>query len=228
MIKRLLLVTLLFCSVSFTQAQSLRIGAEGAFNSTWLFCKTVSDQGSQLDYKPTWDGQYGISGLYTFKDVAGIEFGILSGHVNQKYTNRIIVGNVTLKTYETEAKVSYIDIPLMYRYTSQSGPYFEVGPQFSFLSGYKYTNDLNGASSTDTKNVNSINISLQIGFGYDVKLDDKWTILMGLRFGYGLTDAGKKPSGAQNYEATNSAVGGLRFGVAYNIFGGEGSNAKRK
>ena len=51
---------------------------------------------------------------------------------------------------------------------------------------------------------------------------------MGLRFGYGLTDAGKKPSNSTGYEPTNTAVGGLRLGVAYNIFGGEGSGSKRK
>jgi len=215
--KRLLIILASIGLIQQANAQStIRLGIEGAYNSTWLFCKTVSDAGDELDYKSTFGSQIGISGVYSFQEGAGVYFGLLSGSVNQKYTNRY---SPSSSSFETEVKLKYTDLPILFRLTAKGGFYFEVGPQFSFISKAEASSSQPGNSYTaDVKDeVNSTNISAQIGFGVDVKASEKITIQAGLRFGYGLTDAEKEPAGTNNYEPTNSAVGGLHVGVAYNL-----------
>ncbi len=212
MLKKLTMIALLAASSTgvFAQGSSFRAGLEGAFNSTWLFNKKVSDAGDNLDYKSTFGGQFGVSGLYNFKEKIGVSFGILSGSVNQKYTNRQL-GD----TYETEDKLKYIDIPVLFRFTSPKGAYFEIGPQFSMLSSSKRVSP---SGTFDQKDyTNSMNIAAQLGFGLDVKATDKLVVVAGFRFGYGLTDAGKNKDNLSGYESTASAVGGLHLGLHYII-----------
>ena len=137
-------------------------------------------------------------------------------YVLTQYTN---LKNSPLK-YESETNLTYIDVPLLFRLTSSKGPYFEIGPQFSFLSKAESTykdspSDPDFTTSDIKDNVNSVNISAQIGFGYDIKASEKLTVGLGLRFGYGLTDAGKEPDNSVGYEKTNTAVGGFRVGLSY-------------
>jgi opacity protein-like surface antigen len=210
------LVTLI--ALSFLQqanAQNIRIGVEGAYNSTWLFNKNVSDAGEELDYQKTFGSQIGVNAVFSLKEGLGLYAGVLSGKVNQKlkYRTNINLPNETSETEET--KLSYIDIPVLLRITSSKGPYFEVGPQFSILSSSKLKTDL-GTNDID-KGIKSSNISVEIGFGVDIKATDKLTVNAGLRFGYGLTDAAEKPSNAVGYEPTHAAVGGIHVGLSYSI-----------
>jgi len=207
--KRIFLVLGLVAAITSAEAQKLRVGIEGAYNSTWLFNKNVSDAGEDLDYASTFGYQVGATWIYDFKEGIGISTGFLLGTVNQKYTN---LKNSPDK-FESELNLTYIDVPLLFRLTSSKGPYFEIGPQFSFLSKAEFT----GLTSTkdEKDNTNSVNISAQIGFGYDVKASEKLTVGLGLRLGYGLTDAGKEPDNSVGYEKTNTAVGGFRVGLSY-------------
>ena len=207
--KRIFLVLGLVAAITSAEAQKLRVGIEGAYNSTWLFNKNVSDAGEDLDYASTFGYQVGATVMYDFKEGLGISTGILMGTVNQKYT--YFKNNPALK-FESQDMLTYIDVPLLLRITSSKGPYFEIGPQFSFISKA----ESEGKTTTvDIKDdVNSVNISAQIGFGYDIKASEKLTVGLGLRFGYGLTDALKDDNTAV-YEKTNTAVGGFRVGLNY-------------
>jgi hypothetical protein len=208
--KRIFLVLGLVAAITSAEAQKLRVGIEGAYNSTWLFNKNVSDAGEDLDYVSTFGYQAGAIVIYDFKQGLGISTGVLMGTVNQKYTN--FKNNAALK-FESQTMLTYIDVPLLLRITSAKGPYFEIGPQFSFIS--KAESEIETTTVDIKDNVNSVNISAQIGFGYDIKASEKLTINLGVRFGYGLTDALKEPDNAVGYEKTNTAVGGFRVGLTY-------------
>ncbi len=214
--KKLLVILATLGMIQQANAQiKVRAGLEGGINSTWLFNKTVSDAGDELDYKSTIGGQFGIGAYAKFNKLVGLSVSLMSGSINQKYTERINAGGVFSNSFVTETKLKYIDIPILFRLTTDGkvGFYFETGPQFSLLSSAKH-------ESTDIKsNTNSMNIAAILGFGIDAKAGPI-TITSGLRMGYGITDAGKKPSYSVNYEKTHSAVLGVHLGVAY-TFGGE-------
>ena len=208
---------ILIALVSFTTANAQKgvyVGLKGAFNSTWLFNKSVSDAGDELDYKTSFGSQFGICSRFNFNDNSGVVLEVLMGRVNQKYTNRLIVGNTTLSTFETENKMKTIDIPVLYRYTFVKGAYFEVGPQFSIISEFK-TEVPEGSMKLDKKYLNSPYFAADLGFGYSIGLTDNLALDAGLRFSWGLSDISKKQSGEQNHEATNAAVGGVNVGLTY-------------
>jgi hypothetical protein len=217
--KRIFLVLGLVAAITSAEAQKLRVGIEGAYNSTWLFNKNVSDAGEDLDYASTFGYQVGATVMYDFKEGVGISTGVLIGTVNQKYT---YFKNSPALKFEAQDMLTYIDVPLLFRLTSAKGPYFEIGPQFSFISKDEFTYNTSPNApdypdyiTPDIKdNVNSVNISAQIGFGYDIKASEKLTVGLGLRLGYGLTDAGKD-NNKPGYEKTNTAVGGFRVGLSY-------------
>lgn len=211
--KKILFAFALILMFNNLNAQSFRIGVTGAYNSTWMFNKNVSDAGDELDYKSSFGGQFGIEALYNFKESIGVSIGILSNGINQKYTHRD-------PDFEDQAKVKYIAVPLLFRYTSEKGPYFEVGPEFSFGGKFKYELDGDEVElpGDDGDYVSSSNISFAIGFGVDIKASEKIIIPIGLRFAWGLSDISKPTDeGQDGYEPTNSAVGGIHIGVAYLI-----------
>ena len=101
--KKMLVCVALLAAATTVNAQKFRVGLAGAFNSTWLLNKTVSDAGDELDYKASFGGQIGVSALYNFKENVGISLDILSSSINQKYTNRQGGDN-----FDTETKMKFV------------------------------------------------------------------------------------------------------------------------
>lgn len=231
--RKLLLSIALIAGGITAGAQGLKVGLGGGVNSTWLLNKNVSDQGDAIDFASTMGGAFGLKAQYFFNDKMGVEMDILySGH-NQKY--KISDGD-----FESKTKLSYIDIPVLFRYGGGQGFYFEVGPQISILSGAKEDRDF-GIFNTDGRNVehsfNNTNFGLVLGLGADIPVADFLTITAGVRFGYGFSDVTKEYSesllnetmsvsglGAHynaddefDYKPTKRVFGGIHVGVLYNL-----------
>ncbi|MBK7964408.1 MAG: PorT family protein [Bacteroidetes bacterium] len=98
-------------------------------------------------------------------------------------------------TFTNEIKLSYIDIPILFRVSSPKGPFFEIGPQVSLLMGAKETFEFEKSSTSNysDKDVKDdfagFGVAGVLGFGIDIKLTDMINLTTGLRFGYMFTDA---------------------------------------
>ena len=242
--KKIFLAVCLSLAVIAASAQDFRIGLKGTFNSTWLFNNNISDQGNIADYASTFGTSFGISSVLYFTENIGVAMDILYASNNQKLEGEIGPG----LTYESVANVKYIDIPLLLRISSEGGPYVEFGPQFSFLAGA--TEDFTTSPSSPTveytdkdfkDDFSGFGLAVVLGFGVDIQANDNWFINIGLRFGYGMTDATTEFTEAQvdaddaagkhhsvysgwahtdatpdfNYQKTNRAFGGFTLGVIY-------------
>jgi len=193
--KKLILVAALAAITFGAQAQGeIRIGLKGAFNYTALFNNNVSDQGYELDYAPTTGGSFGASFNYRLADNYSLDVNLLiSGH-NEKYD--LNFGTEAVPSPATfEDKLKYIDIPVLFKLGSGNGAYFEVGPQFSFLSSAKETFTYNefptlNYSDKDFKgDFKGFGLSGVIGFGGEFDLSENIGLTAGLRLGYTFTDA---------------------------------------
>ena len=166
--KGLLTLAILIAAIT-VQAQNVRLGVSGGLNSTWLMNKNVFDQDDGLDIAASFGGRFGIDAIYSFSEKAGVSIGFnfLSTH-NQKYT-----GDETGLNGDLTTKLNYLDIPILFRLTSSSGTYFELGPQFGILGSAKENYESDGGSlfniEYENKNVksgfNSTNIALLLVFG---------------------------------------------------------------
>lgn len=199
-------------------AQSFRVGLAGGYNSTWLFNKTDSDAGDELDYASSFGGQIGVHAMYSLKEKLGLSIDILSSTVNQKYSLDT-KEDPTIAEHPEQVQIKYVSIPVLLKFMGEKGPYFEVGPEFSFrgkVSVAGLDEDLEEIDSDVVDDrYDKSNISAVIGFGVDIKASEQIAITAGLRFAWGISDVVKEPDGAKDYEPTNTAVGGLHLGVSY-------------
>jgi hypothetical protein len=239
--KKIMLALMLLVTVSAASAQDFRVGAKGFFNSTWLFNNNISDRGNDADYVASFGVTTGITSALYFTGDLAVSLDLFYTWHNQTLTGVLASGS---DAYTSSTTVNYLDIPILFHVSSEGGPYVELGPQVSLLLGAKETYD--DVSSTlghvvvskDFKNdFSGLNLAGVLGFGYDIEASDQVLINVGLRFGYGITDATKKFSeaelaatdhgtissfahtsattGAYDYHKTNRAFGGLSVGVVY-------------
>ncbi len=239
------LLTIAVAAAAFTaQAQDFRLGLGGGINTTWLANTNVSDAGDELDFAVTFGGSVGLEGIYSFSEKAGVSIGFLSSGHNQKYEGEISSGTTT-ETWESKLKMRYLDIPILFRLTSASGTYFELGPQIGILTSAKEDGEnssgLVNYEDRDVKgSLNGTNVAAILGFGVDIEASENIIVTAGLRLGYGFTDVTKEytllelaalesadelanaTSAAHfndkddfSYEATNRVFGGLHLGVSY-------------
>lgn len=239
--KKIFIASLLTLTMAMASAQDFRIGVKGIFNSNWLFNSNISDAGSIIDYTSTFGYNSGIASAFYFTDNLGVSLDLFYTFHSQ------IIGGVNdagTFAYTSQTDLRYLDIPVLFRVSSEGGPYVEIGPQVGLL--LKATDIYVGTDEVYTKDFkndfNSINLAGVLGFGYDIPAGDKIQINVGLRFGYGLTDVTKKFSqtdaelfpttggdhskysqaahtsastGNYSYQKTSRAFGGLSLGVIY-------------
>lgn len=211
--KALLTIAVVIAGLS-VQAQNIRVGLTGGVNSTWLMNKNVFDANDGLDIAASFGGRFGLESIYSFNDKIGVSLGLNFISMNsQKYT-----GDKTGLDGDLTTKLKYFDVPLLFRLTSGSGTYFEIGPQFGFLGKAEETYKGNTVSTFDYSDVDvknafeSTNIALVFGFGVDIDVTENIFITTGLRLGYGFTDVTKEYATgleflADNPEAlTNNAI----------------------
>lgn len=190
--KKTLLITLLALAGFTAPAQDIILGLKGSFYSSWLFNKNVSDQDASLDYASTFSTTFGAQALFMFSETYGVNTELIVASQKQKYDGYSITDD---NVFTNEIKLNYIDIPVLFRVSSPKGPYFELGPQMSLLTGAKETFSFEQTDNLDytDKNVKDdfagFGVSGIIGFGVDIKLSDNINLTTGLRFGYMFTDA---------------------------------------
>lgn len=192
--KKILAITvILMTSLSSAQAQEgIRLAAKGSFFSTWLFNKNVSDRNASLDYASSFSPTFGVQAIFMLKETYGISAEVIYASHKQKYDG--YMGNEE-NTFTNEIKLSYLDIPILFRVSSPKGPFFEIGPQVSLLMGAKETFELDNTSTGNysDKDVKDdfagFGVAGVLGFGIDIKLSDMVNLTTGLRFGYMFTDA---------------------------------------
>jgi hypothetical protein len=190
--KNLAIAVIVILCLSSAQAQEgIRLGAKGSFFYTWLFNKNVSDQNASLDYAASFSPTLGVQAIFMFKETYGLSAEIIYASHKQKYDGYLGDEN---NTFSNEIKLSYIDIPILFRVSSPKGPYFEIGPQISLLTNaketFEYKNNPFNYSGRDAKDdFAGFGVAGVLGFGIDNKLTDMVNLTTGLRFGYMFTDA---------------------------------------
>ena len=223
--KIILCASLLFIGVN-TQAQlSIDANVKGLYNSTWLFNKNISDQGSAQDYAMGWGANVGGGATVYYGPIGlGVEF--LSGTHTGGYAGENLIGKFT-----SDVKLNVTQIPLLLKLKSENGAYLEVGAQVNNVRKATYSldytdSDILDYSNDETTNYAKTYTSALLGFGANIRIVKAIPLALnlGLRFQYGFTDA--KGVDAMNnrlnnslfystYQKTNAVSGGLVFGLTY-------------
>ena len=220
----------IFCASLFfiganAEAQlSIDGGVKGSYNSTWLFNKNISDQGTSQDYAMGWGYNVGGGATVYYGPIGfGVEF--LTGSHTGGYAGDFF------GKYTSNVKLNVTQIPLLLKLKSESGAYLEVGAQVNNVRkatySFDYTDsDVFDKTSDQTTNYAKTYTSALLGFGANVRLVKAipLSLNLGLRLQYGFTDS-KGVDALNNrlnnsliyptYQKTNAVSGGLVFGLTY-------------
>jgi len=225
--KKIYLVGIL--SILFIQiahSQSFTIGLKGNYGIDWLLNSKINEN-QKLKYTENFCNSGGLSLAWYFNErsyyssiIPGVNLDILYSNYNQKITG-IDSGYVTEGT-----KLTYLDLPILFRITPEFGPYLEAGGQLSFLLGA--TGDVTNTRPIQSKSpmtgdlkdkFGKTNISAIIGSGIDIDITEYFSIMLGFRVAYGLTDITSPQSNVNGYEPTHlfaiSGIAGLVYTLNY-------------
>lgn len=207
--------------------QSFYLGATGAFKSTWMFNKNISDQGGEQDYDPGFGYDAGGVIGYMFTEHFGAETGTFYSTFTQKYT-----GTIASTSYKGRNSLTQLDVPILLRFRADGGSYVTFGGLYSMINSAEHENDFGTVGESNSGDVSdkysSSNFSGILGIGADFPLSDQFKLNLEMRFGYGFSDI--KGVDAQGWDLNNqliypnsektwTAFGGLILGFKYE-FGG--------
>ncbi|HQV01508.1 MAG TPA: porin family protein, partial [Bacteroidia bacterium] len=190
-------------------SQGLEVGLNGSLGTTWLLNKNVFDQDEILN--PTFSGgfTFGASATYFFSPKLGVGIELNSATVNQKYSGEYSAND----TYEAKTTLKYLSIPVLLKLQTESGFYFEIGPQFNSLSKAKeeYTSDPSDPDDYSSLNVKkgfeNMVIAGVFGFGGRFDLNDNLALTAGVRFQYGIGDVTKEYSQTELLDLVTTGEG---------------------
>lgn len=182
--KIILTVTAVF-ALSFANAQETKFGAKVALNIASL-TGDVEDASSLVGFQIGGFAEFKISDKFAIQPE--LMYSAQGG--KESYSE----GGVSI---ESEAKLSYLNIPVMAKFYAAPKFSLEFGPQIGFLLSAKgdYTLSGGGESISESEDIKddleSVDFGLNFGAGYDFTEN----LSAGLRYNLGLSNVAKTEAG---------------------------------
>lgn len=189
--KKYILAAVAVMAFGFANAQKAQFGIKGGLN--------VANQNYSGEGAPSPSSRIGfhIGGFAEVKisDRFSIQPELLYSTQGSKFDFTLEMEGVEYDTNNT-FKLSYINIPVMFKYYAAEKFSLEAGPQIGFLTSAKLETKVLGQSVTqDAKQLfESVDFGLNIGAGYD--FTSKFSA--GVRYNFGLTNVGKNDDGSND------------------------------
>lgn len=180
--KKILLIIILICLSHYLYSQGwINASVKGGYGVSFLFNKNITNDRNvspELSYGNLIGGKI----AYNFNEYHELGVEVLVSEHNQNY----MIQPDSL-SFDKSILFSTLDIPLLYRHHSEGG-YFEIGPQFSKITKASESISVNSSNNDITKNLVPNYISAVIGFGANFIGSDIFSLIIGFRFIYGLSD----------------------------------------
>ena len=189
--KKIILSAIAVLVFGFANAQKAQFGLKGGVN--------VASQNYSGDGAPSPSSIIGfhIGGFVEIKisDKFSIQPELVYSTQGSKFD---FMAEYDGNIYDTENtfKLSYINIPVMFKYYATEKFSLEAGPQLGFLTSSKMETEVIGQSVTqNVKSLfESIDFGLNIGAGYYFTKN----ISAGVRYNFGLANVGKNEDGSDD------------------------------
>lgn len=171
--KLFILITFVFFAGIITQAQDLRFGVKAGFGINTFSLENLSDGGTRLGFQ---------LGLLS-------EIGLENAGLSERFALQPEIlfttkgGKYNANTTEVKERLSYIDIPVLFKYKPLEAVGLYAGPQLSILTKGKYKYDMGGDNNTiDNRDAfKKVDYGLAVGTGIELN-----TIFIDIRYNLGL------------------------------------------
>lgn len=207
---------LAFASLAIINTASAQKGFSVSVKATpqlsFLYNKDDKDN-SRFDYKATFNASFGIGAEYGFSKNLGVGADVLYSLQGQRYT---------LGSNDYNQKVDYVKVPVYFTYTSDASKAVsfigKVGPQVSFITTSKLTNDDGDDIKGDTKDAyKNVTFGGAALAGVQFKVAPQTFLTTAVRFDSDFTNAedkdyvGHVQGRAKTYNITTGVEVGLKF-----------------
>lgn len=196
--------------VSAQQGFSVSVKATPQFS----FLQNEDDNNNNsYSRKATFNTNFGVGAAYNFDRYLGVEVDVLYSLQGQKYT---------LNSIEYKQKVDYVKVPVYFTYNTDASKLVsfigKVGPQVSFLTNAKLSDNNSGKTLDDTKDrYKTATFDGAAVAGVQFKVQPQLYITTAARFDYDFTNAEDKdyasyiPGRAKTYNSTAGLEVGLKY-----------------
>ena len=148
-------------SCFYGNTQSPELGLKGGVGISWLTNNNVSNAGSEENYATSFYYCYGLFVGYDINHRYSLEFDVLNETITQNYKgsfqdNGILPeGNsyVAGQSYSSQSQLYIIEIPAMLHYNTKMGLYFELGPEYQFITDATYSSSYSNPSASSNYDV---------------------------------------------------------------------------
>jgi len=196
--KKIILSSLLVLVFGFANAQKAEFGIKGGLNSS-----NFSGDTEGVDFKPKVGFNIGAFASIKLSEKITLQPEILFSTQGAKAENVNANVNGVNYTADIDFNLSYINIPVMFKYYVADKFNFEVGPQIGFLTSAETSTKLEGFNQTVDQNAKNYFESVDFGFNLGAGYDFTNNISAGIRYNIGLSNILKTEAG-DNSKSQNS------------------------
>ncbi len=193
--KMSMLVLLMLIIISAKSQPWFDVGLKGGVGTSFMYNKQIfDDQYLTHKFKPGYT--YGAKFGFNFIQQHQITFDVMKSSLTQGFIYYPEAGNEVFRDYTLNG----MDFLLMYR-SNIKGTYFEIGPQWSTMSGTKYKDEGGDFINPYTPDqiINKSNFSMAVGFGGYVFGTDNFGVTAGFRVNYTLNDIASESGRDKNF-----------------------------
>lgn len=194
--------------------QGFSVSVKGTPQFSFLQNKDDNNNNS-YSRKATFNTNFGLGAGYNFTKYLGVGVDVLYSLQGQKYD---------LSNVEYKQKINYVKVPVYFTYNSDASKIVsfigKVGPQVSFLTDAKLTDNNSGKTVDDTKDrYKTTTFGGAALAGVQFKVQPELYVTTAARFDYDFTNAEDKNyySYAQGRAKTYNSTVGLEVGLKYMI-----------
>jgi len=188
--KKNILSTLLVLAFGFTYAQKAQFGIKGGLNSS-----NFSGDTQGVDFKPRVGFNVGAFAAIKLSEKITLQPEILFSTQGAKAENVNADVNGANYTADIKFNLSYINVPVMFKYYVADKFNLEAGPQIGFLTSAETSTKLDGYSQTVDQDAKDYFESVDFGFNLGAGYDFTKNVSAGVRYNLGLSNILKTEPG---------------------------------
>lgn len=196
--KKNILIAIAVFVFGFANAQEAKFGVKGGLNMA-----NFSGDTEGADLKSRVGFSAGVFVWIKFSEKFTLQPEVLYSTQGVKIDN--VEANVDGQNYTGDVKfnLSYINVPVMFKYYVAEKFNLEFGPQIGFLTSAKSATKLNGFSQTVDQDIKNMFESVDFGLNFGAGHDFTEHFSAGVRYNLGLSNIAKTENG-DNTKLKNS------------------------
>lgn len=188
--KKIIFTAAAVFAFAFTNAQDVKFGLKGGLNlSNW----TGDTEGADLKSRVGFNA--GAFTLIKLSEKVSLQPEVLYSAQGAKIDDFTVNVDGVNYTGDVNFNLSYINVPVMFKYYVAEKFNLEVGPQIGFLTSAESVTKLNGYSQTDTQDVKDSFEKVDFGVNFGAAYDFDTHFSAGVRYNAGLSNIAKTEPG---------------------------------